>query len=255
MYSIPTTAVLALCGNHLELMRTVLRPSRYDFFYLPIKITQSAWRQTRPRLNYSKIGLCKIRRIAYANSKMYETLSDEELMLQYKGGDAQSFEALYSRYRQPLFRYLQHQCGNAAIAEELFQDVWMNLIRTRDRYEVTASFKTFVYRMSHNRLIDHYRKNKHGIPRSYNENEEILNMEEHANTVSPQRTVEGLQQVEQLLDAIEKLPEAQREAFLLKENTDLSIEEIADITGTKPETAKSRIRYALNKIRSSIEFD
>ncbi len=186
---------------------------------------------------------------------MHDALSDEQLMLQYKGGDARAFEVLYSRYRQPLFRYLQHQSGNAATAEELFQDVWLNLIRARERYEVTASFKTFIYRMSHNRLIDYYRKNKHGIPSSYDEHEELLNMEPHANPVSPQRKVEGLQQVEQLVNIIEALPEAQREAFLLKENSGLSVEEIAEITNTKPETAKSRIRYALKKIREGMDLE
>lgn len=227
----------------------------------PIDANQVAIPRSRPAhcttryTQHTYIGLCKLGIIAYASATMHDALTDEQLMLQYKGGDAQAFEILYDRYRQSLFRYLQHQCGNAAIAEELFQDVWMNLIRARERYEVTASFKTFIYRMSHNRLIDYYRKNKHGIPASYDENELILNTEQTADPVSPQRKLEGLQQVEQLMEVIESLPEAQREAFLLKENTGLSVEEIAEITGTKPETAKSRIRYALNKIRNAIELD
>jgi RNA polymerase sigma factor (sigma-70 family) len=205
--------------------------------------------------NASSASLCKTEQIAYARRTMRDSSSDEQLMLQYKGGDASAFEVLYSRYRQPLFRYLQHQTGNAAIAEELFQDVWLNLVRTRARYEVTASFKTFIYRMSHNRLIDYYRKNKHGIPASYDEQDPLLNSEQTTNSVTPQRKVENLQQVEQLMTAIDMLPEAQREAFLLKENTGLSVEEIAEITNTKPETAKSRIRYALKKIRETVDFD
>jgi RNA polymerase sigma factor (sigma-70 family) len=200
-------------------------------------------------------SLCKSEQIAYARHTMRDSSSDEQLMLQYKGGDASAFEVLYSRYRQPLFRYLQHQTGNAAIAEELFQDIWLNLIRARERYEVTASFKTFIYRMSHNRLIDYYRKNKHGIPTSYDEQDPLLNSEQKNNPVTPQRKVEGMQQLEQLMTAIDMLPEAQREAFLLKENTGLSVEEIAEITNTKPETAKSRIRYALKKIRETVDQD
>ena len=206
-------------------------------------------------LNHAPMSLCKPGQIAYARHTMRDSSSDEQLMLQYRSGDASAFEVLYSRYRQPLFRYLQHQTGNAAIAEELFQDVWLNLIRTRERYEVTASFKTFIYRMSHNRLIDYYRKNKHGIPASYDELDPLLNSEQTTNPVSPQRKVEGMQQVEQLMTAIDMLPEAQREAFLLKENTGLSVEEIAEITNTKPETAKSRIRYALKKIRQTVDLD
>ena len=196
--------------------------------------------------------LCKQVKIAYAEPAMHDVISDENLMLQYKDGDAQAFETLYARYRQPLFRYLQHQCGNAAIAEELFQDIWLNLIRTRERYQVSASFKTFIYHLAHNRLIDHYRKQKHGVPASYDEHEAILNMEINANPISAERQVQGQQQVALLLNAIAELPEAQREAFLLKENTGLSVEQIAEVTGVNAETAKSRIRYAINKLRNSI---
>lgn len=197
-------------------------------------------------------GLCRTDEIAYAWLDMHDVISDENLMLQYKDGDAQAFETLYARYRQPLFRHLQHQCGNAAIAEELYQDIWLNLIRTRERYQVSASFKTFIFHMAHNRLIDYYRKQKHGVPASYDEHDELLNQAISANPVSAERQVQGEQQLARLQAAIAALPEAQREAFLLKENTGLSVEQIADITGVNAETAKSRIRYALNKLRQCI---
>ena len=186
---------------------------------------------------------------------MHDVISDENLMLQYQDGDARAFETLYTRYRLPLFRYLQHQCGNAAIAEELFQDIWLNLVRTRERYQVSASFKTFIYHMAHNRLIDHYRKQKHGVPASYDEHEELLNLPQSADPISAERKLHGEQQLALLMEAIADLPEAQREAFLLKENTGLSVEQIAEITGVNAETAKSRIRYAMNKLRAAIDLD
>lgn len=186
---------------------------------------------------------------------MHDVISDENLMLQYKDGDTHAFETLYSRYRLPLFRYLQHQCGNAAIAEELFQDIWLNLVRTRERYQVSATFKTFVYHMAHNRLIDYYRKQKHGVPASYDEHEGLLNLHSTADPISAERQIQGEQQLSLLMSAIAELPEAQREAFLLKENTGLSVEQIAEITGVNAETAKSRIRYALNKLRNCINLD
>lgn len=185
---------------------------------------------------------------------MLNELTDEQLMLRYRDGDSRAFELLYTRYQRPLFRYLQHQCGNAAIAEELFQDVWMNLIKARERYQVTASFKTFIYRMSHNRLIDHYRRQKHGIPVSYDDNEDMQNTWAFADTITPEQTVAGEQQLTRLLTALESLPEAQREAFLLKESTGLSLEQIAEITGVNSETAKSRLRYATYKLRKVVEL-
>lgn len=186
---------------------------------------------------------------------MHDSISDEALMLQYKDGNTQAFDVLYSRYRLPMYRYLQHQCGNAATAEELFQDIWLNLVRVRERYEVSARFKTLIYHMAHNRLIDHYRKQKHGIPVSYDEHEDVLNLSNNANPISAERQVDGEQQIKCLQNTIAALPEAQREAFLLKENTGLSVEQIADVTGVNAETVKSRVRYAMNKLRQSIQVD
>jgi RNA polymerase sigma-70 factor (ECF subfamily) len=193
--------------------------------------------------------------IAYAKYNMPDEISNEQLMLNYKEGDAHAFEVLYSRFRLPMFRYLKNQCGNEAVAEEIFQDVWMNLIRARERYQVTASFKTYIYRLAHNRLIDYYRKQKHGVPSSYDEHEGLLNTENTANHITPQREVSSERQVELLMRAISELPEAQREAFLLKEESGLSVEEIAEMTNVKPETAKSRIRYAMNKLKQALELE
>ncbi len=79
-------------------------------------------------------------------------------MLCYRDGDAGAFDALYARHKGGLYRYLLRQCREPAAAEELFQDVWMNLIRARAAYTVQAKFTTYLYRLAHNRLIDHYRK-------------------------------------------------------------------------------------------------
>ena len=98
--------------------------------------------------------------------------SDEQLMLAFRSGDAAAFETLYKRYRGRMYRYLLRQCGSASVAEELFQDVWMNLIRARERYEIKASFSTYVYQMAHNRLVDYYRKVSGKIPVSYDQNQE-----------------------------------------------------------------------------------
>lgn len=173
-------------------------------------------------------------------------------MLAYRDGDASAFEVLYNRFRGPVYRYLARQCGNASVAEELFQDVWMNLIRTRERYEVRASFSTFVFQIAHNRLIDYYRKVSGKVPVSYDDNpEESQYWLVDATQLSIEAQVDTGRQVEQLMQAIGELPEAQREAFLLKEEGGLSLEEIADATGVNRETVKSRLRYAVNKLRKN----
>ena len=90
-------------------------------------------------------------------------------MERYRDGDAGAFDALYGRHKGGVFRYLARQCGNRGVAEELFQDVWMNLIRARAGYTVQAKFTTYLYRLAHNRLIDHYRAQSGNVPASFDD--------------------------------------------------------------------------------------
>ena len=83
--------------------------------------------------------------------------SDEDLMLHYAGGDLDAFQKLYERHRGGLYRYFLRQ-GNPSVAEELFQDVWARVIQSRKRYRPKAAFKTWLYTLAHNRLIDYWRR-------------------------------------------------------------------------------------------------
>ena len=78
-------------------------------------------------------------------------------MQAYAAGRAAAFDTLYGRHKGGVYRYLLRHCGNAGIADELFQDVWMNAIRARDRYAPTAKFTTWLYTLAHHRIIDHWR--------------------------------------------------------------------------------------------------
>lgn len=184
---------------------------------------------------------------------MARDASDEDLMLRYRDGDAAAFEALYARHKGGLYRYILRQCGNWAHAEELFQEVWMSLIRARNRYRVEAKFATYLYRVAHNRVIDYYRREKGRVPFSFDE-EDCAGAENIAagETDQPERQAAGREQAARLLEALARLPEAQREAFLLHEEGGLSVEEIAAATGVDREAAKSRLRYALAKLRESL---
>ena len=84
-----------------------------------------------------------------------DTDADEILMLRYRDGDTDAFARLYARHKGPLYRYLLRQCGQPAVAEELFQDVWLKLIAGRSGYAVQARFAAWLYRIAHNRLVDH----------------------------------------------------------------------------------------------------
>ena len=177
--------------------------------------------------------------------------ADEELMLAYGGGDAGAFETLYRRHRAPLYRFLLRQVNDAATAEELFQDVWMRVIDSRERYQPRARFTSWVYAIAHNRLMDHYRASGRAKFLAQEESEEALD-KLPAGDLPPEALIDRKRSAQRLLDALARLPEVQREAFLLQQGGELSVEEIGEATGVNRETAKSRLRYALAKLRAEL---
>jgi RNA polymerase sigma-70 factor, ECF subfamily len=179
--------------------------------------------------------------------------SDEELMLLYRDGDAGAFDVLYARHKGGVYRYLLRQCREAGVAEELFQDVWMNLIRARAGYTVQAKFTTYLYRLAHNRMVDHYRKTSPAVFVSLETEEgeavpELPDGRERPADVA----LDARRQAARLLELVAALPEAQREAFLLQQEGGMSVEEIAQATGVTRETAKSRLRYAMSKLKQGM---
>jgi RNA polymerase sigma-70 factor, ECF subfamily len=179
--------------------------------------------------------------------------SDEALMLRYRDGDAGAFDALYARHRGGVYRYLLRQCRNAALADELFQDVWMNLIRARAGYTVQAKFATYLYRIAHNRLMDHFRRNDAASLSLDDESGAPVEDPVAPRSAEPDASAAGREQAAQLLALLDALPPEQREAFVLQQEGGLSIEEIATTTGVTRETAKSRLRYALVKLRQGMQ--
>ena len=185
--------------------------------------------------------------LAYAPS-MDEAPEDSALMLRYRDGDLAAFETLYKRHNDAVYRYLLRLCQHRDSAEDVFQEVWGKIIKARASYRPTAKFTTYLYRVAHNCFIDHIRRNKR-----------------HSQTVAiepdnqadpgelPEMHVERSLARRRLLDALQQLPDEQRDVFLLREEAGLSLDQIASITGTNRETAKSRLRYAVNKLRVAID--
>jgi RNA polymerase sigma-70 factor, ECF subfamily len=171
---------------------------------------------------------------------------DEELMLAYRGGDAGAFEILYARHRERLFRFILRSIQSRAIAEELYQETWMRVIEARTTYRPAARFTTWLYTIAHNRLIDHWRRG--GLS--------LASLDDHdvpANSPGPAQHAEAREALRRFAAALERLPPAQREAFLLHEEGGLTVPEIAAATGANEEAAKSRLRYAMAKLRAALD--
>jgi RNA polymerase sigma factor (sigma-70 family) len=172
--------------------------------------------------------------------------TDEELMLAYGAGEVSAFEELYGRHRGPLFRFMARQVREHGTAEELFQDVWHKVVGARTRYQPTAKFSTWLYQIAHNRLTDHWRAQSYRPPIPEDAMERA---EREPDPTTPERQLSAFEERRRLQMALEELPPDQREAVALRLEQDLSLDEIGAITGVGRETVKSRLRYAMDKLR------
>lgn len=173
--------------------------------------------------------------------------SDAELLRRYRAGDAVAFTQLYERHRLGLFRFLLGLCSDHALAEEVFQDTWMSLIRSESLQREAVLFKTWLYQIARNRLIDHWRK--HGKRQQH---EDVFDEQLHDRPSAepdPERQLSLSQDQARIQAALDNLPAEQREVFLLRAHADLELHEIAELTHTPAETVKSRLRYAMQKLR------
>lgn len=175
------------------------------------------------------------------------TETDEQLMMRYCGGDAGAFDVLYRRYRGPLFRYLGRLAGPPADVESLYQDVWMRIIGARGQWRSGQPFRPWLYRIAHNRAIDFLRAQRGDLA------EDVV-PDELPQAGPGSEALHLLRDcVQRLLALLPALPEVQRSAFLLKEEGGLSLQEIGDVSGVSRETVKSRLRYALRRLREGLE--
>lgn len=181
---------------------------------------------------------------------------DEALMLAYQAGDAGAFDTLYARHRSGLYRFIRRQVAADASAEEVFQDVWMRVIDARTNYEPRAKFSTWLYTIAHNRMMDHFRARSKEAGRvdlvsDEDAADQMLELPA-AESERPEVDLDRKQLAGRILAALDALPAAQREAFVLQQEGELSVDEIARVTGVNRETAKSRLRYAFAKLRHDL---
>lgn len=185
--------------------------------------------------------------------------SDTDLMLAYQEGNLDGFNELYQRHRTPLYRYIRNSCATEATASDLFQDVWSRVVNGRQGFSSNSPFQAWLYRIARNRLVDFYRSNQVNPIAAADTLNAVANSLDNESSVhqlqtplQPDEMSELSARKDALSDALNTLPIEQKEAVLLRHIAGFNVQEIADIVDENAETVKSRLRYALPKLRKQL---
>ena len=189
---------------------------------------------------------------------MLDNISDETLMLGYRDGDLAAFTELYQRHRVGLYRFVAWRSPRQDWVDEIVQDCWAALHGARTRYQPQAGFKTYLYQIARNRLIDLLRQKQGILAVELGTDEEADNAFQHVADATQEALpmedkLQRKRQVADLHAAIRSLPMEQKEALVLQQFNEMSLDEIAVVTAVPVETVKSRIRYAMQKLRFRLQ--
>jgi len=177
--------------------------------------------------------------------------SDEVLMQRYQRGNEQAFRQLYERHRAPLLRFVRRLSPDAGEDEEIAQETWIAVIQGRERYLPHARFVTYLFSIARRRTMDRWRRRGRS-PELEPDAQEPDCLAGPAR-YEPESQANNAALLADLRVAVAALPLLQREAFLLRAEAGLGIDEIAAVTGANRETAKSRLRFALSRLRTALE--
>ena len=184
-----------------------------------------------------------------------KTMTDEQLVVSYAGGNNSAFDTLLERHKSAVYSYIYFIVRNRELTEDVFQETFMKAIVTikQGRYTENGKFRAWINRIAHNLIIDHFRQEKNEQTISNDECEvDLFN-----NSKFSDGTVEDVLIKNQIMSDIKKLidylPDSQKEVLVMRYYKDLSFKEIADITGVSINTALGRMRYAILNLRRLAE--
>lgn len=188
-----------------------------------------------------------------------DSLSDEELLARFNGGDAGAFEVLLARYRRPIYNFILRSVRDREKAEDLLQDVFLKIIQRSQDFQGKSKFSTWLYTIARNLCIDTSRKmvfRRHksldAPGRSRDESsapmvERVSGKEPNVDRDAIAKELQG-----QIALAVEDLPGDQKDVFLMRQVQGLPFKEIAAIVGVPENTVKSRMRYALERLQEAL---
>ena len=181
-------------------------------------------------------------------------IADKDLIARYRCGDTEALEVLVQKYRRPLFSFILNMVQNSHDADEIFQESWFKAIRGMKSYR-HKSFISWMFRISRNLVIDRARKKKPDLILDQEIGEggakmlDFVANDKHDAVAE----LEGRETGELISVAVARLPEEQKEVFLMRKNGELSFKEIAEIHGVSINTALARMQYAIQKLREDLK--
>jgi RNA polymerase sigma-70 factor (ECF subfamily) len=194
--------------------------------------------------------------------------TDEMLMVRYQRGEREAFAELVRRHSRPIYNFVLRQLRVPSVAEDVTQDVFMRLVQNAAEFKHEARFLTWLYTIARNLCIDQLRKLSHRRHASLdqpasdgadaNSNPRALadSLADPSPQTSAERNVLSSEVRSSIVKAVDSLPDDQREVFLLREVANLPFRDIAEITGVGENTVKSRMRYALDRLKDALsEFE
>jgi RNA polymerase sigma-70 factor, ECF subfamily len=186
------------------------------------------------------------------------TLSDVDVMLRVKTGDESAFAYLVQKYRRPMVGFMYRLCHNPSTAEELAQEVFLRVYRSRTTYEPSAKFTTWLYRIATNLAVNHARDNRHERP----ENTVRLDEPDQETGTTPDLADESLSAEEQILkrerlaairSKVNALPERQRVAVIMHKYQQMDYREIAGVLKLSESATKSLLFRAYETLREQLK--
>ena len=190
--------------------------------------------------------------------------TDEMLMVRYQRGEREAFAELVRRHNRPIYNFVLRQLRVPSVSEDVTQDVFMRLVQNAADFKHEARFLTWLYTIARNLCIDQLRKISHRRHASLDQPlgesadgpsllDSISDPNPHA---SAERSAVSSEVRSSIVRAVDSLPDDQREVFLLREVANLPFRDIAEITGVGENTVKSRMRYALDRLKDAVcEFE
>ncbi len=186
--------------------------------------------------------------------------TDEMLMVRYQRGDRGAFAELVRRYQGPVFNFSYRQLRQGPLAEDVTQEVFLRIVQRAAEFKHEARFSTWLFTIARNLCIDQQRRQAHrqhpsldqpaaGAPGEAPLGERVADPSPAAAT---DRAATHSEVALRIVEAVDHLPDEQREVFLLREIASLPFREIAELTGVGENTVKSRMRYALDRLQEAL---